>query len=65
MKIAVLTSGGVAPGMNAAIRAAAQAAFARPVKRSELWGLVQRGGTALGTGRSPEFEEEEGARRRP
>ena len=29
MKIAVLTSGGVAPGMNAAVRAAAQAAFAR------------------------------------
>ena len=82
MKVAVLTSGGVAPGMNAAIRAAAQAAFARgweavvveegyhgllrgdfrPVKRSELWGLVQRGGTALGTGRSPEFEEEEGGK---
>ncbi len=29
MKIAVLTSGGVAPGMTAAVRAAAQAAFAR------------------------------------
>lgn len=29
MKIAVLTSGGVAPGMNAAVRAAAQAAFSR------------------------------------
>ena len=82
MKIAVLTSGGVAPGMNAAIRAAAQAAFAqgweavvveegyhgllqgdvRPVKRNELWGLVQQGGTALGTGRSAEFEEEEGGK---
>ena len=79
MKIAVLTSGGVAPGMNAAVRAAAQAAFARgweavvvesgyygllegdirPVERQELWGLVQQGGTALGTGRSSEFEEEE------
>ena len=77
MKVAVLTSGGVAPGMNAAVRAAAQAAFARgwevvvvedgyygllgggirPVQRPELWGLVQRGGTALGTGRSSEFEE--------
>ena len=72
MKVAVLTSGGVAPGMNAAVRAAAQAAFARgwevvvvedgyygllgggirPVQRPELWGLVQQGGTALGTGRS-------------
>src|ERR671913_528934 len=29
LKIAVLTSGGVAPGMNAAIRAAAQEAFSR------------------------------------
>ena len=27
MKIAVLTGGGVAPGMNAAVRAVAQAAF--------------------------------------
>ncbi|MBA2618305.1 MAG: ATP-dependent 6-phosphofructokinase [Rubrobacter sp.] len=79
MKIAVLTSGGVAPGMTAAVRAAAQAAFARgweavvveegyfgllegsirPVDRRELWGYVQQGGTALGTGRSSEFEESE------
>ncbi len=29
MKIAVLTGGGVAPGMNAAVRAAAQAAFSQ------------------------------------
>ncbi len=29
MKIAVLTSGGHAPGMNAAVRAVAQAAFSR------------------------------------
>jgi 6-phosphofructokinase 1 len=84
LKIAVLTSGGVAPGMNAAVRAVAQAAFSRgwevvaveegyfgllegelrPVDRSELWGFVQRGGTALGTGRSSEFEEgEEGKQR--
>ncbi len=79
MKIAVLTSGGVAPGMTAAVRAAAQAAFwqgweavvveegyygllegsIRPVDRRELWGFVQQGGTALGTGRSSEFEEGE------
>ena len=84
MKIAVLTGGGVAPGMNAAVRAASQAAFARgwpvvaveegffgllegevrPVRPDELWGYVQSGGTALGTGRSSEFEEgEEGKRR--
>src|ERR671913_189178 len=79
LKIAVLTSGGVAPGMTAAVRAAAQAAFARgweaavvregyyrllegsirPGDRRELWGYVQQGGTALGTGRSSEFEEGE------
>jgi Phosphofructokinase len=29
MKIAILTGGGVAPGMNAAVRAVAQAAFSR------------------------------------
>jgi 6-phosphofructokinase len=29
LKIAVLTSGGHAPGMNAAVRAVAQAAFSR------------------------------------
>lgn len=77
--MAVLTSGGVAPGMSAAVRAAAQAAFGRgwevavveegyygllegnirPVDRRELWGYVQQGGTALGTGRSSEFEEGE------
>jgi 6-phosphofructokinase 1 len=65
--------------MNAAIRAAAQAAFdsgweaaaveegyfgllegsIRPLDRRELWGYVQRGGSALGTGRSSEFEEGE------
>ena len=80
MKIAVLTSGGVAPGMTAAVRAAAYAAFRRgweavvveegyygllegsirPVDRRELWGFVQQGGTALGTGRSSEFEEGKG-----
>lgn len=84
LKIAVLTSGGVAPGMNAAVRAAAQAAFARgwevatvedgylgllegrinPVETGEIWGFVQQGGTALGTGRSEEFEEEEAGKER-
>ena len=37
MKIAVLTSGGHAPGMNAAVRAVAQGAFARD------WEVVQAG----------------------
>lgn len=82
-KIAVLTSGGVAPGMNAAVRAVAQAAFSRdwevlkvesgflgllegwmePLEWPELWGFTQQGGTALGTGRAKDFEEEEGRRR--
>src|SRR5918992_3380029 len=83
MKIAVLTGGGVAPGMNAAVRAVAQAAFSRgwevvgaknaydgllegrlqPMDRSRLAGLMHRGGTVLGTGRSKEVREPEGQER--
>jgi 6-phosphofructokinase 1 len=83
MKIAVLTGGGVAPGMNAAVRAVAQAAFSRgwelvgaenaydgllegrlqPVDRSRLGGLMHRGGTVLGTGRSKEVREPGGQER--
>ena len=83
MRIAVLTGGGVAPGMNAAVRAVAQAAFSRgwevvgaenaydgllegrlqPVDRSRLGGLMHRGGTVLGTGRSKEVREPEGQER--
>jgi 6-phosphofructokinase 1 len=83
MKIAVLTGGGVAPGMNAAVRAVAQAAFSRgwevvgaenaydgllegrlqPIDRSRLGGLMHRGGTILGTGRSKELREPEGQER--
>jgi 6-phosphofructokinase 1 len=83
MKIAVLTGGGVAPGMNAAVRAVAQAAFSRgwevvgaenaydgllegrlqPIDRSRLAGLMHRGGTMLGTGRSKEVREPEGRKR--
>src|SRR3712207_9032799 len=83
MKIAVLTGGGVAPGMNAAVRAVAQAAFSRswevvgvenaydgllegrfqPIDRSHLGGLMHRGGTVLGTGRSKEVMEPEGQER--
>jgi 6-phosphofructokinase len=79
-KIAVLIGGGVAPGMNAAVRAVAQAAFSRswevvgvenaydgllegrlqPIDRSHLGGLMHRGGTVLGTGRSKEVREPEG-----
>ncbi len=79
-KIAVLTSGGDAPGMNAAVRSAVRTALGRGV---EVYGvyrgynglingdiqqlnlrsvsdIIHRGGTALYTARSPEFETEEG-----
>ncbi|MDO5028247.1 MAG: 6-phosphofructokinase [Bacillota bacterium] len=80
LKIAVLTSGGDAPGMNPGIRAIVRTAAFNDVKvygvRSGYKGLIkgdlvelsvnsvgdiiQRGGTMLGTARSPEFETEEG-----
>ena len=83
MKVAILTGGGVAPGMNAAVRAVAQAAFykgwevaqveagyagllggaIRPLDRSDLPGLMQRGGTLLGTERSEEFGTDESRKR--
>ena len=83
MKIAVLTGGGVAPGMNAAVRAVAQKAFSlgwevlgvensydgllegrlSPIDRSRLGGLMHRGGTFLGTGRSKDVREPEGQER--
>lgn len=82
MKIAVLTSGGDAPGMNAAVRAVARTGFSRgwevsrvddgyrgllegriyPVDRRRLGGIIQRGGTVLGTERSLEFTTSEGQR---
>ena len=78
--LAVLTSGGDAPGMNAAIRAVIRTGQARGVN---TWGvyqgysgliegnfkrmgardvssIIQRGGTVLGSARSPEFQTEEG-----
>ena len=78
--IAVMTSGGDSPGMNAAARAVVRTALYEGV---EVWGInngykgaieddmyklesrsvgdiIQRGGTFLGTARSPEFKTEEG-----
>ena len=75
MKIAVLTSGGDAPGMNAAVRAVARTAFARSwevvgveagykgllegrfrtLGNRGVGGILQRGGTVLGTARSSQF----------
>ena len=78
-QIGVLTSGGDAPGMNAAIRAVAREAIFNKCKvigiqrgykgllneefhemRSvDVAGIIQQGGTVLGTARCPEFKEEE------
>lgn len=81
-RIAVLTSGGDAPGMNAAIRAVTRSALAQGwdtfgvecgyaglieghFKRLDaraVGGIVQRGGTILGSARCPEFQTEDGRR---
>jgi 6-phosphofructokinase 1 len=78
--IAVLTSGGDAPGMNAAIRAVTRCAAAQGwqvfgVRRGyaglidgnfdelrvrSVAGIIQHGGTVLGSARCPEFMTEEG-----
>src|SRR5688500_14787956 len=79
-KIAVLTSGGDAPGMNAAIRAVTRGALARgwqvfgvrngyagllggalePMLARDVGGIVQSGGTVLGSARCPEFAQPAG-----
>jgi 6-phosphofructokinase 1 len=78
--IAILTSGGDAPGMNAAVRAATRAALARgwemfgvrngyaglitdtiePLHARDVGGIIQRGGTVLGSARSAEFATDAG-----
>jgi 6-phosphofructokinase 1 len=75
-RIAVLTSGGDAPGMNAATRAVTRTALGRgaevfgvrngfrglvdgditPLGARDVGGIIQHGGTVLGTSRCPEFE---------
>ena len=82
-RMAVLTSGGDAPGMNAAIRAVVRVGTAlgvevvgvsmgyaglltgqmRVLDARTVGGILQHGGTILGTARSPEFESEEGRRK--
>jgi 6-phosphofructokinase 1 len=79
-RIAVLTSGGDAPGMNAAIRAVVRTGVARgfevfgvrngyagliagtfiPLGPRDVSGILQVGGTMLGSARSPEFRTEAG-----
>ncbi len=76
-KIAVLTSGGDAPGMNAAIRAVVRTGIYHkcemfgvrdgyaglmsgkimPMGVREVGGIIQQGGTVLGSARAPEFKE--------
>lgn len=78
--IGVLTSGGDAPGMNAAIRSVVRVALARgvavsgiehgykgllegeiiPMNERSVGGIIQRGGTILGTARSSKFPTPEG-----
>ncbi len=81
-KIAVLTSGGDAPGMNAAVRSVVRTglnmgwdivgvlrgytglltgSFVKLGAR-DVGGIIQRGGTILGSARCPEFKTDEGRR---
>jgi 6-phosphofructokinase 1 len=79
-KYAVLTSGGDAPGMNAAIRAVVRtglhfgyeivginegfrgllAADFRALSARDVGGIIQQGGTILGSARCPEFKSKQG-----
>lgn len=79
-RIAVLTSGGDAPGMNAAIRAVVRSGVAKgwevfgvkggyeglingifiPKGTRDVGGIMQRGGTILGSARCEEFKTEKG-----
>lgn len=81
-RIAVLTSGGDAPGMNAAIRAVVRTGIDRgwevfgvrngyaglisgvmeSLTARDVGGILQRGGTMLGSARSQEFQTEAGRR---
>lgn len=81
-RIAVLTSGGDAPGMNAAIRAVIRSGVAKgwetfgvrlgyeglisgkifPMGKRDVGGIIQKGGTVLGSARCPEFKTEAGQR---
>jgi 6-phosphofructokinase 1 len=80
LKIAVLTSGGDAPGMNAAVRAITRGALAKGwevfgvrngyagllantiarLQARDVGGIIQQGGTVLGSARSAEFAQPEG-----
>lgn len=79
-RIAILTSGGDAPGMNAAVRAATRAAISKgwevfgvrngyagliadniaPLLARDVGGIIQHGGTVLGSARCAEFHQPSG-----
>jgi len=79
-RVAVLTSGGDAPGMNAASRAVTRTGIDKgwemygvrhgyvglingdfkPLGARDVGGIIQLGGTILGSARCPEFKTEEG-----
>jgi 6-phosphofructokinase 1 len=83
-RIAVLTSGGDAPGMNAAVRAVVRTGLAAgvevhlvyegyrglvdggpaivPATSADVGGILQQGGTAIGTARSEAFRTRDGRR---
>jgi 6-phosphofructokinase 1 len=76
-KIAVMTSGGDAPGMNAAVRAVVRSGLhygfkvygvydgyegltsgkIKELKRGDVGGIINTGGTVLGSARFPEFKD--------
>lgn len=82
-RVAVLTSGGDAPGMNAAIRAVARSSIAqgwevygvhhgylglmngeyRQLTSRDVAGIIQAGGTVLGSARALDFKTLEGQQR--
>jgi len=82
-RLAVLTSGGDAPGMNAATRAVVRTGIARgfevfgalhgyrgllngefrPLGARDVGGIIQLGGTVLGTARCDELKSEQGCAR--
>ena len=85
-RLGVLTSGGDAQGMNAAVRSAVRAALEReaqvfgifegfqgmieggnlirPFTWDSVGGVLQQGGTLLGTARSPDFLTRKAAKER-
>jgi len=82
-RVAVLTSGGDAPGMNAAVRSVVRTGLSHgwemlgirggyagliagemmPLGYRDVGGIIQQGGTFLGSSRCPEMKTDEGRRK--